>query len=131
MPFVAGMWYGGDYLTVLQTSTGMTPAETTAFYDALDPTSFGAALSAMCDAMSTFYSCVNSANCTNDELALLQWGSSFVTKTPLYSVVNDPYTPVQTSVVGWGDYGFADLTIAPEYVFYVDQQASNAYLNVT
>lgn len=24
MPFVAGMWYGGDYLTSLQTATGMT-----------------------------------------------------------------------------------------------------------
>ncbi len=71
MPFVAGMWYGGDYLTALQTSTGMTPAETAAFFDTLDPTSFGSALSAMCDALSTKYSCVNSANCTNDELALL------------------------------------------------------------
>lgn len=38
---------------------------------------------------------------------------------------------MQTTVVGWGAYGFADLTTAPEYAFYVEQQASNAYLNVT
>jgi hypothetical protein len=43
-----------------------------------------------------------------------------VTKNPLYSIPSDPYTPVQTSVVGWGDYDFADLTIAPEYAFYVE-----------
>jgi hypothetical protein len=119
MPFVAGLWYGGVYLTSLQTSTGMTQAETDAFYNTADTTSFGYALSAECGLISVKYGCANTANCTNDELSLLQWGSSFVTQNPLYVLANDPYTPAQKTVVNWGAYGFAGLTASPEYGYFV------------
>lgn len=71
MPFVAGMWYGGDYLIALQTTTGMTQAETDAFYNTADPTSFGSALMTECGLIAVKYACENSANCTSDELSLL------------------------------------------------------------
>jgi len=71
-----------------------------------------------CGAISTKYACSNAANCTNNELAVLQWGSSGVTLNPLYSLPSDPYTPVANTVINWGSYGFADLTVAPEYSVY-------------
>jgi hypothetical protein len=74
---------------------------------------------AECGLIAVKYSCANTANCTSDELALLQWGSSYVTQNPLYVLSNDPYTPAQKTVVGWGSYGFAGLTTSPEYAVYV------------
>jgi hypothetical protein len=59
MPFVAGLWYGGDYLTSLQTTTGMTQAETDAFYDTADTTSFGYILLVECGLISAKYGCAN------------------------------------------------------------------------
>ena len=74
------------------------------------------------------------ANCTNDELALLQWGQSLVTFDPLNSAatVSDQYTPPQYTVVGWGNYGFAGLTVPPEFGYYeVESTGSSDYLNIT
>jgi hypothetical protein len=71
MPFVEGMWYGGEYLTALQTETGMDQTQTDAFYNTADPNSFGTALLNECSTISTMYGCANATNCTNNELALL------------------------------------------------------------
>lgn len=112
------MWYGGVYLTNLQAQTGMTSTETDAFYNTGDITSFGFALMQECAMIAVKYQCANTANCTSNELSLLQWGSSAVTLDPLYTLSSDDYTPVQNTVVNWGSYGFAGLTVSPEYAVY-------------
>jgi len=41
-------------------------------------------------------------NCTSQQLALMQWGSSYVTKNPVIS--NPDYSAPTNTMANWGNY---------------------------
>lgn len=55
-------------------------------------------------------------NCTAQELALLQWGSSYVTLNPVYE--NGNYSSKTNSMSQWGNYLIPGLNQAPEFGYY-------------
>lgn len=71
--------------------------------------------------MSSHFNCTDGDlvpdNCTSDQLATKQWGSSVITLDPLYS--NDNYTKAGVSMANWGAFLIPALPQAPEYGYYV------------
>ena len=55
-----------------------------AFFDTSDEDSFGSAINLFNSLISVKYACSNEYNCTSEELANKQWGTSYISRHPLY-----------------------------------------------
>lgn len=121
--FINATWYGGTYQTNLQSVTGWTSAQLTDFFSNPSDKSnnFGEQMSSYLKINSATYSCSNPANCTSQELALLQWGTSGVTNN--LPSTNADYYPASFTMGGlWGSFVSEGSPIPAEYFYY-----SNAY----
>lgn len=108
--------YGGYYTDQLMSVTGMSVADVASLFDLSNPDSFGNFVNNYTGLVAQHYGCANVANCTSEELASLQWGSSGVTNNPL--VANTDYTPKQLSCANWGAYVMPGCEVAPEYYYW-------------
>jgi hypothetical protein len=104
--------YGGYYTDALMSSTGLTQTEIATLFDTAVPTSFGSLVLDYAGLVSVKYGCLDSLNCTSDELARLQWGSSAVTLNPLDGT--STYTPPSNTASDWS----SNLNPPTEYFYW-------------
>mmetsp|Transcript_39184 Transcript_39184/g.28325 ORF Transcript_39184/g.28325 Transcript_39184/m.28325 type:complete len:201 (+) Transcript_39184:1278-1880(+) len=98
--FMNGTWYNDDADLI---ALGFTSDDLATFYDtATSTTSFGYEMLQQTTAISTQYGCAVATNCTETELATLQWQSSGVTENPINNDAD--YTPKSSTMAVWGAY---------------------------
>lgn len=85
-------------------------------FDTAITKSFGSYVTKYCGDIAVWYSCADTTNCTNKEIASLQWGSSGVTNNPLNTDVN--YTPKQLTCANWGSWPVYGCDVAVEYFYW-------------
>jgi hypothetical protein len=94
----------------------MTDAQVIALFDKNSPTSFGSKIATVNAQISSKYACANLANCTNTEIANLQWGSSGITLNPIAADPN--YTPSKNTTMAWGAWPVYGATFPLEYYYF-------------
>ena len=119
--------YGGYYTDKLQNETLLTDTDIATLLNTGISTSFGSYVITYCASVASKYGCLSGANCTNTELAELQWGASGVTNNPIAADPN--YTPKQLTCAGWGAWPVYGCEVAVEYSYW--KQASSPTLTPT
>ena len=105
------------------------------FYNSTNPDNstnetFGYWLAKTLQDMSQQFNCSNTTNCSSNELALKQWGSSYITRNG--QIYDSVYTPRKNSITNWGQYPTPGAPIHPEFYYYAIQTGSGFYpLNET
>lgn len=140
--FVNGSWYGDLYKTKIMEATNFTEEEYTAFYatgNESNPQSFGNFMQTVTLNTATHFNCINTTNCSGYDLAMTQWSTSMITRSPGMGApdftfkCNDDAVksilPCTDTVADWGDYEVPGLYQRPPE-FYYYQVAPN-YLNDT
>ena len=84
--FLKAFWQignGGKIKLAFETHLGL--AEIDSLFDTSDPLSLGSSIINQQEVIAEFYECQNLKNCSDYELAYMQWGESYVTHNPVYT----------------------------------------------
>lgn len=120
-PFLAPAYFQGNttYGQILKNMTLLTDAELASLYNISNTESLGSLISQQQQIIHNFYQCKAFANnCTADEIASMQWGSSHITKDFFLDYKKTPFlskTGLSVTDV-WGLFKYE-----PEYYFYANQ----------
>ena len=96
-------------------------------------TTFGYKLQEVLAAIAERFGCHGAGNCTAEELAYKQWGSSAVTLSP--QVPNgadaDPYTAASSTVARWGNFSTPGAPAPLEFRYYAEMDPGALTLSET